>query len=66
MPRSGRSTIALILLGAVTAFAALPARAATTQPTMKTIPPPALETLRRGLKQAEALLPAPEKPAPHP
>ena len=61
MRRSGWFSIAVILAWAATAFAALP-RASMPEPSMKTIPPPALEALRRALKQATALLPAPERP----
>lgn len=42
----------------IAAFAA----AATLAPAMKSIPPPAVETLRRSLRGATALVPAPEKP----
>ena len=39
-----------------------PARAAMIGPAMKTIPPPALETLRRSLHEALDLVPAPDAP----
>ena len=65
MPRIALSAIALILIWLAPVAAAPPTTWTATppiQPSMKTIPPPALETLRRSLKESAGLLPAPDKP----
>ena len=60
MSRAVLSSIAFIVL--VSVAPARAAGAATLEPSMKTIPPPALETLRRSLKEVTRLIPAPDKP----